>query len=86
MSTATHNFDTLAAAEELQAAGLKPDQARAISQIIGRSREVDPTVMENITDIKERLAKLEIGQKVLFWATGINIVLTASILLHLLSR
>jgi len=48
MSAATHNFDTFAAAEELQAAGLEPGQARAISQIIGRSREVDPTLMESI--------------------------------------
>jgi len=42
--------------------------------------------MESITDIKEQLTRLEAGQKILLWASGANIVLTASVLFHLLSR
>lgn len=43
-------------------------------------------IMESIADIKEQLTRLEAGQKILFWASGVNIVLTAGILFHLLSR
>lgn len=43
-------------------------------------------VMECITDIKEQLARLEAGQKILLWVSGVNIALTASVLFHLLSH
>jgi len=43
-------------------------------------------IMESITDIEEQLASLEAGQKILLCASGVNMVLTASVLFHLLSR
>lgn len=43
-------------------------------------------VMESITDIKEQLTRLEVGQKLLLRASCVNIALTASILFCLLSR
>lgn len=43
-------------------------------------------VMESIIDIKELLARLEAGQKMLLWASGVNITLTANVLFHLLSH
>lgn len=43
-------------------------------------------IIESIADIKGQLARLEAGQKILLWASGVNIALTASIIFHLLSR
>ena len=103
MATATaQHFDTLTAAEELQAAGFEPKQAKVISQIIDRSRDSDSDAKQDLAGVKQemievkqrlgkvetrldgvdvRLAGLESGQKFLFWAIGIDIVLTASVLI-----
>ena len=99
MATATaQHFDTLTAAEELQAAGFEPKQAKAISQIIDRSRDSDSDakqdlagVKQEMIEVKQRLGKveqgqvrLEVGQKFLFWAIGANLALTVGVLLKLL--
>lgn len=42
--------------------------------------------IESITAIEEQLTRLEAGQKILLWASGVNIALTASALFHLLSH
>jgi len=92
MTTTTTSFDTLTAAEELQAAGMEAGQAKAVSQIIGRSRETDSEVLERLAGFEQRLSNLEKGQgklelslKFVFWALGVNIVLTGGVLIQLIN-
>lgn len=60
MATATaQHFDTLTAAEELQAAGFEPKQAKAISQIIDRSRENGGEVKGDLAGVKQRISRVE---------------------------
>lgn len=46
MTTMAQHFDTLGAAEELRAAGLSAQAAKAISMVVERSREDDGITSE----------------------------------------
>lgn len=85
MTTTTTPFDTLTAAEELQAAGMEASQAKAVSQIIGRSREADSEVLERLGRLEQGQGKLDLSLKFVFWALGVNIVLTGGVLIQLIN-
>ncbi|MDD9807268.1 MAG: hypothetical protein OXU34_03215 [Gammaproteobacteria bacterium] len=60
MATATaQHFDTLTAAEELQAAGFEPKQAKAISQIIDRSRDSDSDAKQDLAGVKQEMIEVK---------------------------
>ena len=64
MNLTVQHFDTLGAAEELEAAGLTPGQAKAISLVVNRSRdsnegmrtELKEEIVAVRTELKEEIA------------------------------
>ena len=84
MTTMAQHFDTLGAAEELEAAGLPAPAAKAISLVVDRSRENGNLASEIAalrTEFKEKIARVETDiavlksqMKFLFWAFGLIFV------------
>ena len=68
MTTMAQHFDTLGAAEELEAAGLPAQAAKAISLVVDRSREDDksaPAIAAMRTDFEKEIAELKTDVAVL---------------------
>ena len=80
-ATAVH-FDTLGAAEDLEAAGIPHNQAKAISLIVDRSRDSGKLATEMAT-MRTDIAVLKANVRHIFWISGIQTAVLVAILLKL---
>ena len=89
MAATTQHFDTLGAAEELEAAGLPTAAAKAISLVVDRSRESRKIegrlekIEDAIVEIKTGVAVMKGNIRHIFWVLAIQSAALVAILLKL---
>ena len=94
MAATARHFDTLGAAEELEAVGLTHDQAKAISLVVDRSRDSGKftteiaavrdeiaAVRDEMAAMRSDIAVLKAQVRYIFWVLGIQSAVLVAIAL-----
>ena len=79
----TETFDTLAAARQLQAAGMERPHAEAVADVVRDSRDGLATKAD-IAILSERIKGLSTRIGTLQWVAGLNVAMTMAILVVML--
>ena len=79
----SETFDTLAAARQLQAAGMERPHAEAVADVVRDSRDGLATKAD-IAILSERIKGLSTRIGTLQWVAGLNVAMTMAILVVML--